>query len=404
MHTQPRSPITILAIADSDSYLKWAATTLDTLGPDCAPRVVLVRSPIFPSPAQCEAATSGTRFATALPRVVSMPRLRRMLREHTPDVILLAGTGPVMEVVAEIAVRLPSPPALISGIPGMALPARAKGIEFRSRVHSMVVHSERERTEYAALMDALGVRQDLVLNPLPFLPPRAQHSAEATTTLVFTPQALVPRSAHQRERILRALHSAALTHTDLTVVVKVRALAGEQQTHNEQFPYDSLWDDLCERDKGLRREALTFAAGPLSNYLSPGSAHVTVSSTAALESLAVGLPTMILSDFGVNERLLNAVYSGSGCVGTLEDVVELRFGQPDRDWLTANYFHTSPPELPAHLVELAGRARSGTLPTHPPLNVGRRRRRLARNWLRSTVPPALARASQRVSRALRRAL
>jgi len=388
---QPR-PIKILAVTDSDSYVKWAAATLEQLDERFAPAILAVRSPIAPSPSQWSTALHATRYAGQELELLSMPALQHTLHASNPDIVLLAGTGPVMEVVAEIAVRLPRPPALISGIPGMALPARRKGIEFRSRVHSMIVHSRHEQVEYGALMDSMGVSQNLVLSHLPFLPPRSEPCTDPITSLVFTPQALVPHSAAQRSRILLALHAAAINHPTVRVIVKVRALAGERQTHNERFPYDALWEELCQADPTLDPGAVEFKTGPLVDYLVPGAAHVTVSSTAALESMAAGLPTMILSDFGVNERLLNSVYAQSGCVGGLADMTELNFGTPSAQWLTDNYFHDEPSQLPAHLMELAAATRSGQLPRYPILNRHKHRRRIARNWLRSTISPGMLQA------------
>ena len=48
----------------------------------------------------------------------------------------------------------------------------------------------------------------------------------------------------------------------------------------------------------------------------------TVSSTAALEAMAMDRPTLI-----------NLVFEGSGCPGTLDDLRRSRLFQPDPDWL-----------------------------------------------------------------------
>ncbi|GMA22329.1 hypothetical protein GCM10025864_00880 [Luteimicrobium album] len=50
----------VLAVADSDSYLKWAAATLDGLGDGFSGRLVLVASPVLPSDAQVAAAVGET--------------------------------------------------------------------------------------------------------------------------------------------------------------------------------------------------------------------------------------------------------------------------------------------------------------------------------------------------------
>jgi hypothetical protein len=211
---------------------------------------------------------------------------------------------------------------------------------------------------------------------------------------VFTTQAKVPSARHQREAILMALHDTAVAHPDVSVVVKVRAVAGEQQTHNELFPYDLLWQDMCANQPQLDAHLITFASGPLSDWLIPGTAHVTVSSTAALESLAEGLPTGIIGDFGVYERLLNAVFLDSGCVMALEDIPHLQFPEPDPAWLRTNYFHDFPSELPATLDALLALRDSGTLVTSPASKGVREWQRKHRNRLRSTLPEQVVEAAK----------
>src|SRR5690606_38269735 len=51
----------VLAVADSDSYLKWAAGLLDALPEGWTTLLTVVRTPIAPSPEQIRAAVSGTR-------------------------------------------------------------------------------------------------------------------------------------------------------------------------------------------------------------------------------------------------------------------------------------------------------------------------------------------------------
>lgn len=383
------TPARILALVDSDSYLKWAAATLDSLTLDAHSRIIILQSPIAPSLEQQKAALSGTSFANVQIQRIGMHRLSKTLADLEPDIVLMAGTGPIIEVATELTRNLPRPPALISGIPGMALPARKRGLEYRARIHAMIVHSTREADEYDALQSEMGLTQHIVVNRLPFLPTKQQETRATTASLVFTPQALVPASATQRERILTALHEVARRHPQVDVIVKVRALAGERQTHNERFPYDELWKSMCAENPELTPGSVRFAAGPLADYLVPGAAHVTVSSTAALESVASGLPTLVLTDFGLNERLLNAVYQSSNLTGTLADLEELRFGAPDPTWLARNYFHEGSSQLSAVVAELAEQSRRGLLEWHEPLNWRKRKRRLAKSWLRSALPSAL---------------
>lgn len=473
-------PVRILAVADSDSYLKWGAATLATLTDVGVLELVLLRSPILPSPDQRAAAVAGTPFARVDVPVLTPRALRAHLRETDPDVVLLSATGPVAELVVRIVERADAGagrrrptrattgsaadravepdaglrpttgterarasgaaaprsrrPALVGGLPGMSYPATLRALRFRAGQDAFVVHSQRERREFAAVADVLGLELPVALAPLPFLPaphvvaPRTQvppdgapldamsldasrtaptsgapgHDSASLRTapaathraplsrVVFAPQAKMPVTRPHRVQILEALARLAAARPDVDVVVKVRGLAGEAQTHHEDLPFDALLADLVASGS-VPQGALRVATGPLSDQLVPGSALVTVSSTAALESLAAGVPTLVLEDFGVNERMLNAVFLGSGCLGTLDDLAAGRFGVPDPTWLDDNYLHMSPSELPALVRQLADARRAGSLV--PPaasrrdgVVLGRSRRRLARTLVRSQAP------------------
>ncbi len=85
--------VRVLAIADTDSYLKWSATTLDALPNLWEAKQLLIQNPVMPSEAQIQAA-SGRPV-----EFVSHAALKRRIRIERPDVVLLACTRPVVSEV-----------------------------------------------------------------------------------------------------------------------------------------------------------------------------------------------------------------------------------------------------------------------------------------------------------------
>ncbi|MBL0885861.1 DUF6716 putative glycosyltransferase [Myceligenerans indicum] len=399
----------VLAVADSDSYLKWAATTLVALGDTAGSTdVVVVRSPIKPTPGQAEAAVAGTGLP--VPPVLGLPGLWRKLRRERPDVLLLAATGPTAEVVARLAVRAlgRERPVFVSGLPGMGLPATEHGTGWRRWCDIFITHGRREVEAYRDAFAGHDVTPELVLTRLPFLPggPSGAGSGAAreqltdpVKRLVFAAQPSVPDEREERLLLLDRL--ARLSEAGLDVVVKLRARAGERQTHNEAYPYDSLWEANAA-GLGHAADTLTFADGPMSAQLIPGTALVTVSSTAALESLAAGLPTVLVGDLGVREDLLNEPFAASGCMVRLDELVGvLNDGGPhaDHEWLEQNYLHAAPSNLPEAIQNLAGlRAEGGLAPLDDVVPWSSRRHRWS--LLRLTVPRPIALAVAGVRRRL----
>jgi hypothetical protein len=363
----------VLAIADTDSYLKWSAATLATLPDDWTRTQLVLANPEMPSAAQIRAATPGAGA------IVTRRALRTRVRELRPDVVLLAATGPAVADLARLF-RAADRPVLVTGLPGISVPATASAVRFRAGCDLFVLHSHREVTEFAALAAELAPRLQFGLASLPFL--AATPAPRSGPNLIFAAQAKVPTQRVEREQIVLALADAG------SAVIKVRALADEQQTHREEWPYPELVADLVRQGR-IGTDAVRCAAGPMSAALTGARGLVTVSSTAALEAMARRLPVLVIRDFGVSEEMINVVFADSGCLGTLDDLREGRLRQPDPAWLTANYFQpASDNDWLDRLATLRVQCETGTLPT--PVRTSSTRTSLRRR-LRLLVPPTAAR-------------
>ncbi len=392
-------------MADSDSYLKWAAGLLDQLPPGWDPTLAVVRTPIAPSAGQIAAAVSGTRAGAAEPpAVVSARALRRIAERTSPDVVLVACTGPVVDVlVSEVFEGLRPRPVFVSGLPGISIPATEKAWLYRGGCDLFVVHSGREVEEFGRIGRELGAEGSMALARLPYLDSLTSVTPAGGDRVVFATQAKVPKRREDRESILLALAALADTRPDLDVVVKLRALENERQTHNERYHYQRLWRELAEAG-AVRPDAVRFAAGAMHEHLAAAAAFVTVSSTAALEAIAGRVPLLVLSDFGVSAEMINLVFEDSGCLGTLEDVARGVFRRPTAAWCEANYFHdAAASDWVDRLAPLVEEARSGRLrpvralldgPAHA---AARRRARL-----RVELPPNVLRIGYRAGRRVRR--
>ena len=359
------TPTRIVSVSDSESYLKWAAHTLQHLGDGFARSLWLIDSPLRPTAEQITNALEGTVWAGTPVPVIKRRDLLRELRAENPDLVLAAATGPVVQQIFASAASLPRRPGLISGLPGVALPARAKGIQYRRAGDVFIVHSESERRAYEAVAAKCEVPTEVVVARLPMLthlglPALRFDTLPVPARVIFAPQAKVPAERSARISILRALTEFKRQNPDSEVVIKVRSRAGEQETHHEEFTYLSLLEELID-DGAIQPGELVVQAGPMASFLTPGSALVTVSSTAALESIDRGLPTLIIDDFGVSEELLNAAFAGSGIVGSLSDLLHNRVGFPHQHWLADNYFQPANLRLAESLELLAQRSRAKQL-------------------------------------------
>lgn len=377
----------VVAIADSDSYLKWALTLLAGAPADWAIRHLVLTNVIAPSAAQIEAAHSGTPRGRV--ERIGGARLASRIRRLEPDVLLVACTGPALEAVMVLLHRGrvlgAERPVLLTGLPGISYPAHELAVRHRRGFDLMVVHSRRERSAYAAVVERLGGPQ-VVLAALPYLAAIAPVEPGGPD-VVFAAQSLVPAQAAQRQAILAAL--AALP-PGLRPVVKVRASAGERQAHNEALPYAELWARM-EQPRPIE-----FRAGPMAAALARAAGFVTVSSTAVLEALAAGVPALVLDEFGVSGELINAVFADSGLLGGLDRLRAGEFAVPRADWLADNYFHpVSENDWATAVSALVDRGRAEALPPYAATSLGSWPQRVRRQ-LRVLPPGWIWRGADRL--------
>lgn len=360
----------VVAIADADSFVKWSASLLT--GIDGIRRhMVLVRTPLTVSAEQERAALTGTSFTDADVTRLGFDEVHGWLTGHLPDVVVLSGRGPFVRLMARQIDRLVQRPVVVSGLPGMSIPAQRGALEYRRESDLVVVHSHREervrRTRAAHRGAGTDGARDAAFATVPF----AQKAPDAVTAgvariaerelvgaaaggvsgaaladrpepvsparrsggtdLVFAAQALVPAARHEREQIAQILRLAADADPAKRVVVKLRSRPGEAETHLERDAYADL---LAARPRNM-----VFSHEPMSTALSSAEGLVTVSSTAAIEALAQNVPVIALDTFGVHKSLLNTVFTGSGLLGGAEEVVGRRFRHPLAGWQRDNYFH-----------------------------------------------------------------
>lgn len=345
----------IVGLADSDSYVKWGAALLGTLPPEWERELLVVDSPIVVSDAQLASALAGS----GVERVsrVGFAGVAARLAADSPDAVLVATPGPIAMVLMRVVAALVPRPVLVSGLPGISIPTTRKALLYRRQADLMVLHSHREVREFARLSRAKGWDHRFGLATLPFT---SQQEASGTD-LVFAAQAIVPAERGDRLVVAAMLRDAALADPTRRVVVKVRALEGENQTHPETDGYPDLIASL-----GSVPGNLVVSAVPMAAALDSAEGLVTVSSTAAIEALARGIPVIALDTFGIRRSLINPVFRESGLFGGRDAVLARDFRHPDPGWLDDNYFH-APDADDWHrtLAELVAARRAGVLVPRP---------------------------------------
>lgn len=334
--SDPRTPSAsrVVVLADSDSRWKWGLHTARHLVPDALVDGVLVPGPSLPSERQL--AEVGLRPDSL--RTLSLDDALVTLVDEPPDVVIVALPGgaylALFVAAARAWPRTGPRPVFVAGYVGVVYEKLIEGLLGRVGADLILANSPRDATSFWAALQGVGADPACVATTrLPFLGGAAYRPDPARPyTVTFAAQPGVPGKREEREYVLERLVRHATLHPERDVLIKLRGHAGERLTHAEHYPYQALAPKL-----GVDRPAnLRFVHGRMDQVLGRTDLLLTVSSTAAVEAVHRGVPTGVLTDFGIREGLGNHYFVGAGCFVSFDEVDAGAAPAADRGWALAH--------------------------------------------------------------------
>ncbi|MFD7786931.1 DUF6716 putative glycosyltransferase [Streptomyces nojiriensis] len=323
----------VAVLADSDTRWKWGALTARRLVPDHQLTGFLLRGRATPTARQL--GEVGVR-ADRLSEVTCAEFLAEIERERY-DVVVLALVGGAVQAVLHGARALwPAParrPVLVTGYVGVVYEKLADGLLLRHGADLVLANSRHDAQRFRAVYEGVGADAAAVTETaLPFLGGAPYEPAGSRAhTVVFAVQPSVPDSRADRAYLLERAAAHARRHPGREVLIKLRSKPGEHTTHLEEQPYQRL----AEKIPGGLPANCRLVYGNMGEVLDGADLLVTVSSTAALESLHRSIPTAILTDLGIREALGNHHFLGSGCLASWDQIDSGLLPVGDPAWLAA---------------------------------------------------------------------
>lgn len=288
----------------------------------------LLRGRATPTPRQL--AEVGVH-ADSLTEVTALEFLRAMTR--TPyDVLVLALVGGGVQAILHGLKRIwegrTERPVVVTGYVGVVYEKLADGLLLRHGADLVLANSRQDAERFRAVYEGVGADASSVTEvALPFLGGAPYTGEHDPYTVVFAAQPSVPENRRDRAYLLDRLVRHARLHPEREVLLKLRSKPGEHTTHIEELPYQKLAQKL-DPPPNFR-----LVYGNMGEVLDRTDLMVTVSSTAALESLHRRVPTVVLTDLGVREALGNHHFVGSGCLASWDQLDAGHRPAPDEEWV-----------------------------------------------------------------------
>ncbi len=313
-------PRSVLVLARHDSFFKAGlhhARVFERLG---------ARIEVVALGEGREGLARGQLESLGLSRVPPSRSLAQVCRRdflESFDVVLLGLDGrPTRQVLRRVAQLYAEGstarrPVLVSYYPGVVFRFHLEGMQSRMSSDLLLLNSPQDLELYRELCRGLGVNdKNGLLTGLSYL---AQTLARAKTpdTVVFFGQPTVPAALAERAYLIEQLARLAERSPAHHIVLKPRHRPGERTLHRDRFHFEDLM--AFQRASPLPPN-LSVSYRPVPELLARAALVVTVSSSAALEALASGIPTRILTDFGLHENLGNHLFSGSGLLTTFPEL------------------------------------------------------------------------------------
>ena len=225
-------------------------------------------------------------------------------------------------------------PLLVSAYPGILFRFALEGMLDRSGVDLLCLNSQQDLDTYRRGCAALGMdSSNAVLTGLPILWRVDKRKKDPEIpTFVFFEQPSIPVHPLQRRYICKQLKELALARPGNPVIFKPRTSSLERTLHRSHGEMAGVIDRMSQTIPNLQ---LSFK--PATRLLRHCGCAITVSSTAALESMAMGVSTKIVSDLGVTETLGNHFFADSGCIASFEEIGQDPFTPThEKAWLQSN--------------------------------------------------------------------
>ncbi|WFB09024.1 hypothetical protein LRS74_19725 [Streptomyces sp. LX-29] len=370
-------------LADSDTRWKWGALTARRLvstdqsdnPQDIRLDGFLLRGRATPTVRQLREVGVP---ADALREVTGAEFVRAVDRELYDVIVLSCVGGGVQAMLHGLSRAWATPagsaggrrPVVVTGYVGVVYEKLADGLLLRHGADVVLANSRYDADRFREVYRGVGAAADSVVEcALPFLG-GARYDAEARKgrrhpggTVVFAVQPSVPDNREDRGYLLRRALEHARKHPDREVLVKLRSKPGEHTTHIEELPYQKL---AARIDGGVPAN-FRLAYGNMGEVLDTADLLVTVSSTAALESLHRGVPTAVLTDLGVREALGNHHFLGSGCLASWDQLDQGHLPEPDPEWLARQGVCADGSYITAFDAARARVAELAAAPALPPL-------------------------------------
>lgn len=273
---------------------------------------------------------------------VNTPRLNCNALINLPnilsyDFIVIYDTGGMVRRLSYLLSRkiqslgVSKRPVLITGFPGVVFSEVNTGFTNRSMADFILFSCNYEYDLYKDFCRKNNLYFNGLLWGWNFSPiSKEEHSQRV---IVFADQDVIPKDFSDRLFLALKLIELAKENSTNLVILKARTQKGEKRLFNAIYPLDEI---LTKYFKDKLPNNLIFEYGDITDYLKIADQLVTVSSTVAIQAIMSNIPTVIISDYGINDINGTSYFKESGCLLSFSELLKGKQPSLNEEWVSSH--------------------------------------------------------------------
>lgn len=233
-----------------------------------------------------------------------------------------------------------SRPGIFTGFNGLTYEKFEEGLAWRLGYDVLVLNGPRDRSLFNEFVEFSHCNnQPYLISGMSQSKQNKSNEKKCTEAktrnnrkqFVFAEQVVVPTTKSERRYLISQLLRIARTNPNWDILIKCRVRKNEKTFHEVKHHLEGLLRQFNNCPKNLQ---ITYE--PLPHLLKSATLFATISSTAIFEALSMGIPSIVIADFGVKNSHGTHVFSNCGVstnLASIGDLSSFATSYPSEKWL-----------------------------------------------------------------------
>lgn len=257
--------------------------------------------------------------------IILVPYKKEILEEN--DIIFLSLTGGYIKKILRTIATKKERPYLVAAYPGVVYQNIIDGFASRSLCDLIIFPSFKEKNEYDLFCETNDLLNAGIVGG--YFEKKKYEGQDFSDDVVFAEQTVVPNTIYDRLYLAKKLIEFAEANPNRRLFIKPRnGVSGKSLFKTKLHIIQAF--KATKRGKLPKNLIITFK--PIEYYTSQGALCLTISSTAAIETLQFHNKIAFITDFGPSENNGGSYFNNSNAEYTFHEITYGKRNTINKEW------------------------------------------------------------------------